>query len=93
MEKGGLFAWWCRVQERGALRRHRDRPNTNGLGFRPAATSVGLEVGWRKLGEGRNSVVASIVFLFPEGKRERGEDKGMEQVGEFGRKMMLCSRR
>ena len=69
--KGGLFAWWCRVQERGALRRHRDRPNTNGFGFRPAATPFGLEVGWRKLGEGRNSVVASIVFLFPEGKRER----------------------
>ena len=71
MEKGGLFAWWCCVQERGALRRHRDRPNTNG-GFRPAATPFGLEVGWRKLGEGRNSVVTYIVFLFPEGKRERG---------------------
>ena len=45
--------------------------NTNG-GFRPAATPFGLEVGWRKLGEGRNSVVTFIVFLFPEGKRERG---------------------
>ena len=72
MEKGGLFAWWCRVQERGTIQRHRDRPNANGFGFRPAATPFGLEVGWRKLGEGRNSVVTYIVFLFPEGKRERG---------------------
>ena len=35
MEKGGLFAWCFRVEERGALRRHRDRPN--GFGFWPAA--------------------------------------------------------
>ena len=78
MEKGGLFAWWGRVQGRGALRRHQDRPNTNGFGFRPAATPFGLEVGWRKLGEGRNSVVTCIVFLFTdtEGKRERGGSPG-----------------
>ena len=55
MEKGGgEFAWWCRVQERSALQRHRDRPKTNGVGSRPATTPSGLEVGWRKFGEGRN---------------------------------------
>ena len=47
MEKKGVFAWWCRVQERGALRWHRDRPNTNG--FQPAATPYDLEGGWRSL--------------------------------------------
>ena len=47
MEKGGVFAWWCRVQERGALRRHRDRPKN---GFQPAATPFGLERGWRSMG-------------------------------------------
>jgi len=31
-----------------------------------------LDVGWRKLAEGRSKVVALIVPLFPERKRERG---------------------
>ena len=66
MEKGELFAGWCRVQERGALRRHRDRPNTYGFGFRPAATPFGLEVGWRKLGEGRNSVELELELILSQ---------------------------
>ena len=36
---GGIFAWWCRVQEPGALRRHRDRPNA--FRYRPAVTPFG----------------------------------------------------
>jgi len=64
----GVFAL---VQEHGALRWHRYRLKTNGFGFRPAATPFGMQLGWRKLGKGRSSVVASIVFLFSVGKRER----------------------
>jgi len=45
----------------------------NGFGVRPAATPFGLEVGWRKLGEGRSKVVASIVLLFTDGKIGKGE--------------------
>ena len=66
MEKGGLFAWWCRVQERGALRRHRDRPNTNGFGFRPAVAPFGSEVGWRsRLGSEQGSRARSLPISPP----------------------------
>ena len=73
MEKGGLFAWQGRIQERGTLRWHRDR--SSGLEFRPAATPFVLGMGWRKLRAGRSSVVASLVFLLPEGKKESGLEK------------------
>ena len=75
MEKGGLFAWWCRVQERGALRRHRGRPKTNGFSFRPAATPFGLEGDWRSLVRVA-PVVASIGFLFYVEKGGKGKDPG-----------------
>ena len=32
--EGGAFYWWRRVQERGALQWHRDRPNGFGFGRR-----------------------------------------------------------
>ena len=84
MEKGGLFAWRGRVQESGALQRHWDRPN--GLGFRPASAPFGLELGWRKLGEGRNSVVASVAALyFP---RERGKGEGAPRPWTNARSLM-----
>jgi len=65
MEKGGLFAWWCRVQERSALRRHRYRPKNC---FQPAATPFGLEGGWKSLGR-VGPVVAPIGLT--EGKEGR----------------------
>jgi len=55
---------------------------------------AGFEVGWRKLGE----VVASMVFLFPEGKEGKGKKpRGLGQrhgaVERAGIMVMLSLRR
>ena len=74
MERGGVFAWWCRVKERGALRRHRDRPKN---GFQPAATPFGLE-GAGEVWGGPEPVVASIGLTEGLGASEQRHGAGWE---------------
>ena len=77
--EGGVFAWWCRVQECGALRRHWDRPKNC---FQPAATPFWFEGAGEARG-GSKPVVTSIGLTEgKEGGSSEPRTKAWSRVGD-----------